>query len=120
MRRFLAWLFIGLFSAVLIGCVHNPAATLPKGAINSFDADTYSALIATQATLNSFKANAELMALPQGKTFVKQAIQDYNTALSAWKAYHSGGGNSTAVTLAITTLTTDILKIQGVIPGGGK
>lgn len=102
------------------GCPQKAATTLPQGALNTFDADSYSALITAQATLTVFKADTALMAIPQAKVVVNQAIQDYDLALSAWKAYHAGGGNSTAVTLALTTLSTDILKAQGLIPGGGK
>lgn len=115
MRRFFCFLGLGLLVAVS-GCFKSN--TLPTGAINTFDADSYQTLMTAQATLNSFKAQEPtiVVTVPAFKTVLNQAIADYNVAEGAWQTYHAGGGNSAAVTAALTTLAVDITKLAGLIP----
>lgn len=95
------------------GC--KPAnAPLPPGAINTFDASSYQTLMTAQAALNALKAD-EAQA-PQIAPYLNQAITDYNTAESAWQTYHASGSNSAGLTAALAQLSTDILKIEGLIP----
>lgn len=105
------------FTTSVVGC-KQVAASLPTGALNTFDADSYESLMVAQATLNTLKADAPAIevSVPQFKTVLNQAIADYNIAENAWQTYHDGGANGPAVTTALSTLATDILKVQGLIP----
>ncbi len=95
------------------GC--KPANTpLPPGAINSFDASSYQTLMTAQAALNTLKQ--EEPQAPAIKPYLNQAITDYNTAETAWQTYHASGSNSAGLTAALAVLSTDILRIEGLIP----
>jgi cytochrome b561 len=104
----------------LAGC-KPVTATLPPGALNTFDASSYESLMVAQATLNALKVQAPAIeqSVPQFKGVLNQAINDYDIAETAWQAYHATGANANGVTVALTTLATDILKVQGLIPTGG-
>lgn len=101
------------------GC--KPVKSIP-GAINSFDGASYESLMVAQAALNTLKQDAPSIepTVPQFKPVLNQAIQDYNIAEQAWQQYHAGKGSSAAVSAALATVATDILKVQGMIPTGGK
>lgn len=115
-RTMLAILGLGV-ATMLPGC-HKPVnAPLPPGAINSFDASSYQSLMTAQAALNTLK-QAEPQA-PQIKPYLNQAIQDYDAAEAAWQTYHASGSNSAGVSASLAVLTTDILKIEGLIPTTG-
>ena len=117
MRTVKIILCVGLLTAGLTGC-KPVTATLPAGAINSFDASSYQTLMTAQATLNTLKVDAPTVepSVPQYKTVLNQAIADYNTAEAAWQVYHSTGANSAGVTAALAVIATDILKLEGLIP----
>lgn len=104
----------GFVLGMMNGC-KAANATLPAGAINSFDATSYQSLMVAQATLNTFKAQAPNFPQPPFKTALNQAIADYNVAESAWQVYHAGNGTSAAVTAAMAIVAIDILKINGIL-----
>ena len=91
--------------------------TLPPGAINTFDADSYITLMGAQAVINSVKA--DIGKLPPGaKPILNQAIASYNVAEAAWQAYHSGAnGNTAALTTALTQVSADVAALLTTIRG---
>lgn len=101
-QKFGVILLCVLFFGSATGCSQKAATALPQNALNTFDADSYSALITAQATLNVFKADQTLMAIPQAKTAVNQAIKDYDLALSAC----SVSGTTVTVTAASSNSLT--------------
>jgi hypothetical protein len=109
-------LLCGVLGFGMMGC-KAASTTLPPGALNTFDADSYQSLMVAQAALNSFKAQSVTLSAtsPTFKPVLNQAITDYNVAESAWQAYHAGNGTSAAVTAALATITADILKLNGVL-----
>jgi len=92
--------------------------TLPPGALNQFDATTYTTLMGAQAVLNSIKADKDKLpvsALPM----LKKAAMSYNAAEATWQAYHAGKMNDqAALTAAITQATTDVASLLTQWNGG--
>ena len=110
-----------LLLTLLAGCATaNKPTTLPPGAINSFDANSYIALMGIQAGLNSVKADFSAGKIPA--TFrpqLNQAITAYNSAEAAWHAYHSGAnGDTAALTTAITQATASLVSLITQVSGG--
>jgi predicted lipoprotein len=106
---------------LLAGCATaNKPTTLPPGAINSFDANSYIALMGVQAGLNSVKADYAAGKVPaQYKPQMNQAIAAYNTAQASWSAYHSGAnGDTAALTRAISQATTAVVTLITAVSGG--
>ncbi len=113
------------FSLGMAGCAAtNKPATLPPGAINSFDAATYDLLMTAQGALNGFKA--ELASLPADQVtkvtpVLDQAIKDYNLAEAGWHAYHEGaGGDPAALSASVSQVVADLASLQSAIPQGKK
>jgi len=108
---------LALLIPFTMGC-KTASKPLPPGALNTFDATSYDALMQAQATLNVLKTDAPSLEaqVPAFKGILNQAIKDYDAAEAAWKTYHAGGGSSASVTAALAVMATDILKIQGIIP----
>jgi hypothetical protein len=93
-------------------------ATLPPGALNQFDATSYTSLMGAQAVLNSVKADMSKLP-PSAKPALNKAIASYNTAEAAWQAYHaSKTGDQAALTSAITQAVTDVATLLSQISGG--
>jgi multidrug resistance efflux pump len=108
---------------ILAGCHSTssttPPAALAPGAVNQFDQDSYAALMAAQASLNSLKTSYtnDPVNLASLKAPLNQAIQDYDLAELAYQTYHSAAaaGQATsaqqlAVTTALTLVQTDLKK----------
>lgn len=106
---------------VLAGCPNTSAPQpLPPGALNQFDATSYTSLMGAQAVLNSVKADFKAGKLPQdAKPALNKAIASYNTAEAAWQAFHASKSNDqAALTTAITQAVTDVAALLSQISGG--
>lgn len=111
------------------GCA-NRAATVPvPGSINTYDAYSFRILADAQAALNAFKSDVSSGKVPETptlKSVLNQAIADYDTAETVYKAWHAVGGSTSAsatapVTAAINKVQSDISSIANqVMAGGGK
>ena len=106
---------------VLAACPNNPKPqTLPPGALNQFDATSYTSLMGAQAVLNSVKADINKLP-PEAKPALNQAIASYNLAEAAWQAYHGGkSDDQAALTKAISQATGDVATLLTQISGGKK
>jgi hypothetical protein len=104
---------------VLAACPNNPKPqTLPPGALNQFDATSYTALMGAQAVLNSVKADIDKLP-PAAKPALNKAIASYNVAEAAWQAYHAGKTDDQAtLTKAISQATGDVASLLTQISGG--
>lgn len=102
------------------GCQHK-AATLPAGAINSFDATSYDVLVTTQGAINGFKAQLPTLPASQQaivKPALNQAIGYYNQAEIAWQDFHKGGATtSSALSAALGQLISSLGTIEQLIKG---
>src|SRR3974377_2625482 len=79
-----------LAALVLAACPNNPKPqTLPPGALNQFDATSYTSLMGAQAVLNSVKADVSKLP-PEAKPALNKAIESYNIADAAWQGYPPG------------------------------
>lgn len=111
-----------LLILLLVGCANqSKPQTLPPGALNSFDANSYVTLMGIQAALNSAKADYEAGRYPQSpqaKQALNAAISAYNVAEAAWQAEHAGTGNPSAVTTAAMQATTAVVNFITIVTGG--
>ena len=106
---------------VLAACPNNPKPqTLPPGALNQFDATSYTSLMGAQAVLNSVKADIDKLP-PDAKPALNKAIASYNVAEAAWQAYHAGKTNDqAALTTAISQAVGDVATLLTQVSGGKK
>jgi hypothetical protein len=106
---------------VLVACPNNPKPqTLPPGALNQFDATSYTSLMGAQAVLNSVKADIGKLP-PDAKPALNKAIASYNVAEAAWQAYHAGKTNDqAALTTAISQAVGDVATLLTQVSGGKK
>ena len=112
-------------AAVFIGVTFIPVAcslhktgtqTLPTGAYNNFDAQSYDTLLTAQAALTSLKTSS-LVGQPDFKTALNQVIGIYNAAQATWQAYHTQlmAGQSpdpSAAAKQISALTAGVASLQ--------
>lgn len=111
---------LSLFAAVGIvlaaaflqaGCAKTLTPSHPNQ-INQFDGVAYDTLITVQGSLNQAKMLAPQF--PQFKTELNQAIAAYNSAIAAYKLYHSAGTgapDATALQTQITALVGSVSKL---------
>jgi hypothetical protein len=106
---------------VLAACPDNPKPqTLPPGALNQFDATSYTSLMGAQAVLNSVKSDINKLP-PAAKPALNKAIASYNVAEAAWQAYHAGKTNDqAALTSAISQAVGDVATLLTQVSGGKK
>jgi len=106
---------------VLAACPNNPKPqTLPPGALNQFDATSYTSLMGAQAVLNSVKADIDKLP-PDAKPALNKAIASYNVAEAAWQAYHAGKSDDQAtLTKAISQAVGDVATLLTQVSGGKK
>jgi outer membrane murein-binding lipoprotein Lpp len=106
---------------VLAACPNNPKPqTLPPGALNQFDATSYTSLMGAQAVLNSVKADIDKLP-PDAKPTLNRAIASYNIAEAAWQAYHAGKSDDQAtLTKAISQAVGDVATLLTQVSGGKK
>ena len=85
---------------MLVACATKTTpTTLPPGAINVLDAQTYIDLMGAQAALNAVKADyasGKIPNTPATKLALNSAIEAYNTAEASWQAVHAGKSGDTA------------------------
>jgi len=106
---------------VLAACPNNPKPqTLPPGALNQFDATSYTSLMGAQAVLSSVKADIDKLP-PDAKPALNRAIASYNIAEAAWQAYHAGKSDDQAtLTKAISQAVGDVATLLTQVSGGKK
>lgn len=118
-KRFVAVALALAACLTLAGCAGQAKPkTLPPGALNAFDADSYVALMGAQAVLNSVKADIGNLP-PAAKPALNKAIASYNLANDAWQSYHAGASsNQAALTASIAQATADVVVLLTQISGG--
>lgn len=121
MKRHLSLALMAVLCLLLAACsMSTKPKTLPPGAINSFDAESYLSLMGAQAVLNSVKADIAKLP-PEAKPALNTAIQSYNVAEAAWQAYHAGKTNDpAALTAALTRAVTDATTLLTRFTGGKR
>ena len=90
-----------LASLLLAGCSQNPKPVV--GAANQFDSDTYLTMVTVDNVIQSTKAALTANTFPAAsvasvKQVLNYTIQAYNTADTAYKAYHAAALVGTATT----------------------
>jgi hypothetical protein len=125
MKRKFSVLPLLLVLLVGLGCAaKKPAATLPAGAINQFDATSYRVLSDAQAAINSVKSDisaGKVTPTEEEKKVLNQIIADYNSANDLYQAYHSQATTDTAgLSRAINQLISDIAAVSSQFQGGKK
>jgi hypothetical protein len=117
MKRVLA--LVLLLPLLLAGCgkVHY---TPHPGSVSTFDSAAYDALLDYKAALDQVKDDyAKGKLPPESKGYINQAVAAYNTADSAWQAYHVGAtGNAQQLQDAINAFAQSIADIRATF--GGK
>ncbi len=98
----------------MAGCQHiGPGATVNHpGQISTFDGTAYDALIVAQASIT--QAKTLIPAHPEFKTELNQAIAAYNTAIAAYKLYHSqaaGAPSSSEIQGQVALLTSSVSQL---------
>ena len=118
MRTFATLALTATLLITLIGCAAKlTPTTLPPGALNVVDAQTYTDLMGCQAVLNSLKA--DIGKLPaSAKTSLNTAIASYDIAETAWQSYHATGLNQAAAQAAVTKAKNDAATALAAASGG--
>jgi hypothetical protein len=105
---------IGMLS--LSGCGKK---TLPPGALNQADFQSYDFLTTLKGSIDGFKTSYAAMTPAQQaqvKGPLNQAIKDYNLAEAAWQAEHAiGSGDLTNVNTLINNVLNDISALTTAI-----
>jgi hypothetical protein len=116
MKR-IAILFLSLsLPLTLAGCkTVTTTQPLAPGAYNQADQQLYSALMATEASLNSLKSDLENPATDAQtksvlKPYVNQVIADYNLAELAYQAFHAA--LATNLSASPTAAQAALQKVQ--------
>lgn len=112
---------IVICGALLVaGCakVTAPAAPLPPGALNAFDADSYRTLADGHAAVQSLQqqttAGTLTLTISQ-KQVLNKAITDVNTADHLYSLYHAeAGGDTAALTQAIQQVIADLAGLAAI------
>ena len=118
MKKLATFALIGVLTLTLFGCAAKiTPTTLPPGAINTFDANSYITLMGAGAVIRSVKADIGKLP-PEAKPALNKAIASYDIAEAAWQAEHAGTGNPAALTAAITQATADVATLLTQIKGG--
>ena len=113
---------IVICGALLVaGCAHQvtaPAAPLPPGALNAFDADSYRTLADGHAAVQSLQqqtAAGTLTLTMSQKQVLNKAITDVNTADHLYSLYHAeASGDTTALTQAIQQVIADLAGLAAI------
>lgn len=117
--RKLILLFALLLPVTLVSCGHG--AVQHPGAVNAFDSNAYDSLVTAQAAIEQAKTNLP----PQFKTQLNQVIAGYNTAMNAYKTYHSASVQGTApdpaalqaqIDQLVASVAALMAQIKGVTP----
>jgi hypothetical protein len=121
-------LVLALFSLLLsasasttTGCAHHSA--IRPGAVNSFDSHAYDSLLSAQAVLE--QASKEVQAFPGLKPQLNKAIDAYNEAQRAYKAYHALAvagkeGDTVQLAIAISQVSEESVRLLQFMKGGTR
>lgn len=113
MKRLLVGLLLILglaFSVSTIGCTKATTATIP-GAVNNVDAQIYQDMHTAQAAIE--QAKASIAQFPQFKAVLNKIIASYNTAETAYQAFHATKtGDLSMLQAQVAVLMTDIAGLQ--------
>lgn len=111
MRRYRVASVAVVLAILLAGCAKNLTPSHPNQ-INAFDGVAYDTLITVQGSLNQAKALAPQF--PQFKLELNQAIAAYDSAIAAYKLYHTsaaGAPDMTALQTQINALVASVSKL---------
>src|ERR1700693_800702 len=104
-----------ILAVALTGCGARP---IHPGAANKFDSDSYDAVVVAHSVIETTKTDLANNAFPASiagnvKTALNDLVKGYNTADSAYQAYHSAAlagtatvAQSNAVTAALNDVNT--------------
>lgn len=113
----------------LVGC-HAVQAPIP-GSANQFDSDTYLSLVTTDSLIQSTKADLannsfSATIVPSVKKALNDLIAAYDTANTAYVAYHTAAIAGTATTTQQSTVAVDMTAVSNstsallLVKGGTK
>ncbi len=111
-RSALAVLVLVISALLGSACQHPGAAVNHPGQISTFDGASFDALIVAQASIT--QAKTLIPAHPEFKTELNQAIAAYNTAIAAYKLYHSqaaGAPSSSEIQGQVALLTSSVSQL---------
>jgi len=113
-----------LLTTLLVGCAHKiTPTTLPPGAINVLDAQTYIDLMGAQAALKAVKADyasGKIPNTPATKLALNSAIEAYNTAEASWQAVHAGkSGDTAGMQKSVTAAVQAVAQLITTVSHGG-
>lgn len=123
MRKLLATIVLAVALAGSVGCAKHAAVAPVPGQLNTFDAYAFRVLADAQAAINDFKASVatgKVSETAQLKSFLNQAITDYNAGNAAYQVWHAAGGAGATAPIAaqLAALQGDINNIA--TQTGGK
>lgn len=89
----------------------TPTTVTVPGALNNIDAQVYQNMHTAQAAIE--QAKVDIAKFPQFKDALNKVIASYNTAESAYQAYHATAkGDVVQLQNQVSTLLVDIGKLQ--------
>ena len=97
----------------LASCATTNTIPSHPNQINTFDGAMYDSLMTVQGALNQAKVEIAKASNQQYKAQLNQAIGAYNTAIAAYKLYHTAGQNvaDAALQQQITDLVGQVGKL---------
>ena len=110
-KRAILPILLALVLTLMPGCQHA-AVTPHPNQISTFDGAAYDGLIVAQASIT--QAKTLITAHPEFKTELNQAIAAYNTAIAAYKLYHSqaaGAPSSADLQSQVVALTSSVSQL---------
>lgn len=112
MRRAFPAALAAFLVLTLAGCAVTNTTPAHPNQISAFDGVAYDTLITVQGSLTQAKALAPQF--PQFKAELNDAISGYNTAIAAYKLYHTaaaGAPSTTALQGEINSLVASVSKL---------
>lgn len=116
--RKLYTMFLVLF--LFFGCAHY---TVHPGAVNSFDSQTYDALIGAKTVIDTGRDQLASGALPQSvKPALNTLIKAYDTAYPVYKTYHDAASSGKPADQYLADLNRDMTELTKALTAfkGGK
>lgn len=99
---------LALLLALMCGCA---AKHIHPGAINQADSDIYDTLLVSQAAIE--QAKTDVVSYPAAKPILNEAIAAYDTAETAYIAYHDGkSADLVGLQIQVAALLKDIAQVQ--------
>lgn len=116
--RKLYTLFLVLF--LFFGCAHY---VVHPGAVNTFDSQTYDALIGAKVVIDTGRDQLASGALPQSvKPTLNALIRAYDAAYPVYKTYHDAASTGKPTDQYLTDLNKDMAELSKALSAfkGGK